>query len=59
VKAMLPVDAAKKAADLPEFIAQLRRERISEAFNVWLQGEANREFRNIPSLQAPAAPAAK
>jgi len=56
---MLPVDAAKKAADLPEFIAQLRRERISEAFNVWLQGEANREFRNIPSLQAPAAPAAK
>ena len=59
VKAMLPVDAAKKATDLPEFIAQLRRERISEAFNVWLQGEANREFRNIPSLQAPAAPAAK
>ena len=59
VKSMLPVDAAKKATDLPEFIAQLRRERISEAFNVWLQGEANREFRTIPSLQAPAAPAAK
>ena len=59
VKSMLPVDEAKKATDLPEFIAQLRRERISEAFNVWLQGEANREFRNIPSLQAPAAPAAK
>ena len=59
VKSLLPVDAAKKATDMPEFVAQLRRERISEAFNVWLQGEANREFRNIPSLQTPAASAAK
>jgi len=57
VKALLPVDEAKKAADLPDFTSQLRRERVSESFNIWLQGEANHEFRNIPALQASSSPA--
>ena len=48
VQEMLPVDAAKKAASLPQFMAQVRRARQNEAFNLWLMGEANRELKNTP-----------
>jgi hypothetical protein len=48
VQQLLPVDAAKKIADLPQFMGQVRRARQNEAFNLWLQGEANRELRNTP-----------
>jgi len=50
-KALLPVDAAKKAADLPAFASQFRRERMFTAFNLWLQGESVRELSNIPLLK--------
>jgi len=29
-------------------VSQMRRGRENEAFNLWLQSEANRELRNTP-----------
>jgi hypothetical protein len=55
VQALLPVNEATKNADLPQFLAQLRRTRENEAFNEWLTVEANRELRNVPILQQTAA----
>lgn len=54
VQSLLPVDESKKLADMPQFLAQVRRGRQNEAFNLWLQGEANRELRNTP-IYEPAA----
>ena len=54
VQSILPVDQAVKNANLPEFIAQMRRSRESEAFNLWLQTEANHELANIPALREAA-----
>ena len=48
------MDEAKKTADLPQFISQVRRGRENEAFNLWLQTEANRELRNTPVFQEMA-----
>ncbi len=48
VQSLLPVDEAKKKSELPQFISQVRRGRENEAFNLWLQTEANRELRNTP-----------
>ena len=48
VQSLLPVDQQKKTAELPQFTAQVRRGRENEAFNRWLQAEANRELRNTP-----------
>jgi peptidyl-prolyl cis-trans isomerase D len=48
VQELLPVDAVKKAASLPQFMAQVRRARQGEAFNQWLMGEANRELKDTP-----------
>ena len=45
---MLPVDEASKNAGLKDYLSQLRRGRGNEAFNLWLQAEANRELRNTP-----------
>ena len=45
---LLPVDTSRRSAELPQFTAQVRRARQSEAFNLWLQGEANRELRDTP-----------
>jgi hypothetical protein len=60
VQQVLPVDQTEKTADLPKFLAQVRRVRASEAFNRWLQVEANRELRNTPFFQKmQAAGAAK
>jgi len=47
-QSLLPVDQQKKTAELPQFTAQVRRGRENEAFNRWLQAEANRELRNTP-----------
>jgi hypothetical protein len=44
---------------LPQFTTQVRRARQNEAFNLWLQSEANRELRNTPvyaELAGKAAP---
>ena len=46
-------DAAKKAAELPQIVSQIRRGRQNEAFNIWVNTEAARELRNIPALQQP------
>jgi len=48
VQSLLPVDETHKTADLPQFLGQIRRGRQNEAFNLWLQAEANRELRNTP-----------
>ncbi len=48
VRSLLPMDQVKKTADMPQFLAQVRRARQNEAFNLWLQNEANRELRNTP-----------
>ena len=45
------VDTSKSAAELTAFTTQIRRGRESEAFNIWVNTEASREFRNIPALQ--------
>jgi SurA N-terminal domain len=59
VQQMLPMDMAKKNSELAQFTAQVRRGRQSEAFNLWLQGQANRELRNTPFFEKMAAGAAK
>lgn len=48
VQAVLPVDEAVKSAALTKFLSQFRRSRENEAFNLWLQSEANRELRDTP-----------
>jgi hypothetical protein len=56
VKFILPPAADVKAEQLPRFTAQLRRSRESEAFGIWANEEASREFVNVPALQkAPTA----
>jgi hypothetical protein len=59
VQAQLPVDQAVMNAQMPQFIAQLRRAQQNDAFNEWLQIEANRELRNTPAYQPQAATGAK
>jgi hypothetical protein len=48
VQSLLPMDEAAKNVELPKFLAQMRHSRESEAFNLWLQNEANRELRDTP-----------
>ncbi len=48
VQSLMPADEAKKTTELPQFLSQMRRGRENEAFNLWLQSEANRELRNTP-----------
>ena len=48
VQSLLPVNLQKKNTELPQFTQQVRRGRSNEAFNRWLQAEANRELRNTP-----------
>ena len=59
VQQMLPLDTSKKSAELPMFTSQIRRARQNEAFNLSLQGEANRELRNTPFFAKMTAGAAK
>jgi len=54
IQSLLPVDEAKKTSGLPQFLAQVRRGRENEAFNLWLQGEANRELLNTPVYKETA-----
>jgi hypothetical protein len=42
------------SADLPQFTARLRRARESEAFNQWVQSEANRQLRTTPAFTQQA-----
>ena len=54
VQQMLPMDTTKKNAELPQFLMQVRRSRQNEDFQLWLQGEANRELRDTPFYQKTA-----
>jgi peptidyl-prolyl cis-trans isomerase D len=51
VRSLAPADSARKTAELPQFIQQMRRGRENEAFAIWVNNEANREFRNIAAFQ--------
>jgi len=59
VQSRLPLDTKSMSADLPQFTAALRRARESEAFNQWLQAEANRQLRTTPIFSRQASPGAK
>jgi hypothetical protein len=55
IQSRLPVDQAAMNTQMPQFIAQLRRAQQYDAFNEWLQTEANRQLRNTPAYNQPAA----
>jgi hypothetical protein len=55
VQSLLPVDEAQKNASMTEFLSQIRRSRENEAFNLWLQTEANRELHDTPLAAEMAA----
>ncbi|MGH8023769.1 MAG: hypothetical protein ACRED1_09325, partial [Limisphaerales bacterium] len=48
VRSRLPVDQKTMAADMPQFAAEFRERQAGQAFNDWLQHEANRELRDTP-----------
>ncbi|HTB85160.1 MAG TPA: SurA N-terminal domain-containing protein [Candidatus Sulfotelmatobacter sp.] len=58
VRTISPGDAARKATELPQFIQELRRGRENEAFAIWVNNEASREFRNIAAFQKSQSGAA-
>jgi hypothetical protein len=51
VQSLLPVDQTAKATDFPKFLAEVRRSRLNEAFNLWIVNELNRELPNTPFYQ--------
>jgi hypothetical protein len=55
VNSLLPVDESQKQSDLADFTAQLRHTRENEAFNLWINGEANRELRDTSYFREQAA----
>ncbi|HUZ06261.1 MAG TPA: SurA N-terminal domain-containing protein [Candidatus Paceibacterota bacterium] len=55
VQSHLPIDQSAMKSELPKFTAELRSQRESEAFNIWLQTEANRQLRDTPVYQQEAA----
>jgi len=55
VQKMIPADATKRAAELPQILSQIRRGRESEAFNIWVNNEASRELARIPAFQKNSA----
>jgi hypothetical protein len=58
VQSLLPVDQTKKGTDFPKFLAEVRRSRLNEAFNLWINTELNREIRTTPLYQQMQANAA-
>ena len=52
-----PVDRPTLDVQLPQFVAQMRRERANEIFNAWLNSEANRELKDTPVFQKQKAAA--
>ncbi len=59
VQSFLPVDQTKKSTDFPKFLAEVRRARLNESFNLWVNTELNREIRNTPLYQKMQADAAR
>ncbi|HZR20843.1 MAG TPA: peptidyl-prolyl cis-trans isomerase [Verrucomicrobiae bacterium] len=56
VKSKLPLDESKATADLPSFVANLRRTRQQEAFEDWFRKEAEHALQDTPVGQQKAAP---
>jgi hypothetical protein len=56
VKSISPPDAVAKAAELPQFTTQIRRQRENEAFSIWVNNEASKELANMPALQKALQP---
>jgi hypothetical protein len=59
VQSLLPMDQTEKSTNFPKFLAELRRTRLNEAFNLWINAELNRELRNTPYFQQQQASAAR
>jgi SurA N-terminal domain len=55
LQSQLPVDQSVMNAELPQFITALRRARENEAFNAWLQIEANRALTDTPLARRASA----
>jgi hypothetical protein len=55
VQSHLPIDQSAMKSELPKFTADLRRQRENEAFDIWLQTEANRQLRDTPVYKQEAA----
>lgn len=55
VQSQTPVSQTAMNADLPQFIASLRRARENEAFNEWLGIEANRALQDTPIYRRETA----
>lgn len=55
IEKKLPIDRAEMTSQLPQFTEQIRRERASEAFNLWLQAEASRQLRDTPVFKEQMA----
>jgi hypothetical protein len=55
VQSQLPVDQSMMNAELPQFVESLRRSRENEAFQIWLNNEANRTLGNMPFARRQAA----
>lgn len=51
VQSQLPVDEGKMSSEMAEFTAELRQRRSDQAFNDWVQHEANREMRDTPLMR--------
>lgn len=48
VQSRLPIDEEKMAADMPQFITELRNQRASQAYDDWRMHEANRQLLDTP-----------
>lgn len=55
VKNKLPLDTAQMKADMPRFLAAVRRSRQQEAFQEWFRKEAEQGLRDTP-LARPRTP---
>jgi hypothetical protein len=51
VESQQPADETTMNAELPQFLASIRRSRQSEAFNEWLGMEARKQYANLEVFQ--------
>ncbi len=56
VKEKLPMDTVKMDADLPKYLAAVRRSRQQEAFDAWFRSEAEKNLRVPQSQLGNASP---
>jgi hypothetical protein len=59
VQKQLPPDESAMNNDMPQYIAEVRRQQVFEIFQSKISQEADRELRNIPALAKLSAPGAK